>query len=136
VPFPSTFQAIEDAAELCVQVIDELQRARPAGGGLLPEHTILNINYPAVQRDDIKGIRVSQAARSAGVSIDYEETGEAGRLRIAIAPLQPSTDENNHTDWELFARGYVTISVLDGDWDAGQPFREDVLQRLSAIGHD
>jgi 5'/3'-nucleotidase SurE len=134
-PFPTTFQAFGDAAELSVQVIDELQRAGSGGGRLLPEHTILNINYPALRRDEIKGVRVSKAARSAGVRIGYEETGDAGRLRIAIDPLEP-TAESKDTDWELFARGFVTISVLDGDWDAGQPLRNDVMQRLSVSGQD
>ena len=30
----------------------------------------------------------------------------------------------------------TTVSVPDGDWDAGQPFRDDILRRLSEIGQD
>jgi 5'/3'-nucleotidase SurE len=136
VPFPSTFRAFDDAAELCVRIIDELQMASPNEGGLLPPHIILNINHPAAELEEIKGLRISRAARSAGVRIDYEETGEAGRLQVAVSPLQPPAADNDGSDWQSFAQGYVTISVLDGDWGAGQPMRDTVSRRLSSFLED
>jgi 5'/3'-nucleotidase SurE len=133
IPFLSTLKAFDGAAELCVQIIGDLQKARSGNGRLLPAHTILNVNYPAAEPDEIKGIRVLQAARSAGVRFDYEETDEAGRLKIVLTPLEPDNAESDGTDWQLFAQGFVTISVLDGDWDAGQPFRDTISGRLSMV---
>lgn len=129
-PFPSTFKAFPGAAELCVKLIQNLQDARAETADLLPEHTVLNVNYPVTGQDAIKGIRVLRAARNAGVLFNYEETGEPGQLAIRILPADPNTADSDNTDWQLFSRGYATISVLDGDWDAGQSLRERVLRSL------
>ncbi|MDH3434561.1 MAG: 5'/3'-nucleotidase SurE, partial [Gammaproteobacteria bacterium] len=83
-PFPSTLQAFAGAAELSVKLIGDLQKAPTDKGDLLPEHTLLNINYPAAAPEQIRGIRVLQAARTSGVQIDYEETGVSGQLEIRI----------------------------------------------------
>ena len=127
-PFPSTFSAFAGAADLAVGLISDLQQARAEGDGLLPGHTILNVNYPALGPEEIKGVRVVRAARSAGVSIDYSETSEAGQLKIDI---QASDAGAQNADLQLFSQGYVTITVLDGDWDAGAPLRDDIAKRLT-----
>ena len=36
-------------------------------------------------------------------------------------------------DLQLFSQGYVTITVLDGDWDAGAPLRDDIATRLGSF---
>jgi 5'/3'-nucleotidase SurE len=135
-PFPSTFKAFPGAAELCVRLIRNLQDARTGTASLLPDHTILNVNYPATGTDTHKGVRVLQAARSAGVLFDYEETGEPGQLAIGILPADPETALSDNTDWQLFSRGYVTVSVLDGDWDAGQSMRDKVRHSLTIASQE
>ena len=129
-PFPSTFAAFAGAADLAVGLISDLQRARAEGGSLLPGHTILNVNYPALGPEEINGVRVVRAARSAGVSIDYSETGEAGQLKVTI---QASDAGAQDADLQLFSQGYVTITVLDGDWDAGALLRDDIAKRLTSF---
>jgi 5'/3'-nucleotidase SurE len=129
-PFPSTVKAFAGAADLAVRLIADLQQDRAEDGGLLPSHTILNVNYPALSPEEITGVRVVPAARSAGVSIDYSETGESGQLNIEI---QASDLGAPDADLQLFSHGYVTITVLNGDWDAGAPLREDVAQRLTSL---
>ncbi|MDH3428371.1 MAG: 5'/3'-nucleotidase SurE [Gammaproteobacteria bacterium] len=133
-PFPSTLQAFAGAAELSVKLIGDLQKAPTDKGDLLPEHTLLNINYPAAAPEQIRGIRVLQAARTSGVQIDYEETGVSGQLEIRIRGMTPAVTDSDDTDWHLFARGFVTISVLDGDWDAGESWRDALSSRLSMVG--
>jgi len=133
-PFPSTLKAFAGAAELSVNLIGDLQKTHADTGELLPGHTILNVNYPALDPEEIKGIRVVQAARTSGVRFDYEDSPEAGQLKIRILPIEPGEAGNSDADWQMFARGFVTISVLNGDWDAGQSLRDGISARLSTLG--
>jgi len=48
-PFPSTFAAFESAAAFVVSLLADLQSSLPEDDGLLPNHTVLNVNYPALQ---------------------------------------------------------------------------------------
>jgi 5'-nucleotidase len=132
-PFPSTISAFTGAADLAVGLIFDLQQASAGDGSLLPEQTILNINYPALGPDEIKGVRVVRAARSAGVSIDYSDIeggGEAGQLKVKIEASDMGAQD---ADLQLFSQGYVTITVLDGDWDAGASSRDDIAQKLTLL---
>ena len=133
-PFPSTLKAFSGAAELIVGLIGELQKTPTDNGELLPAHTILNINYPPLSPAEIKGVRVLPAARTSGVRFAYEESGETGRLKIKVQPIAPDEAGSDVADWQMFARGFVTITVLDGDWDAGRPLRTGISSRLSTFG--
>ena len=75
-----------------------------------------------------------KAARDSGGRIDYEETGQAGQLKIRLHFVEPEKTDSDDTDVQLFNRGFVTISVLDGDWDAGERQRSEVSGRLATIG--
>jgi 5'-nucleotidase len=130
-PYPSTFKAFPRAGELCARIIRDLQDAQPPAGRLLPEHTLINVNYPVTRSGKIQGVRVLPAARSAGVYFEYEEAAAAGQVDVKVRIIDPETADSDGADWHMFARGYVTISVLDGDWDAGEPLREEVARRLS-----
>jgi 5'/3'-nucleotidase SurE len=132
-PFPSTLRAFAGATKLTVDLIEDLRKNRSGNGDLLPGHTILNVNYPALEPEKIKGVRVLQAQRTAGVLFDYEESAETGKLKIIIRPMEASQSDSEDGDWQLFARGFVTISVLDGDWDAGKLLRDDLSSRLSTV---
>jgi 5'/3'-nucleotidase SurE len=57
-PFPSTLKAFPGAAELLVDIVGQLQKTRFDDGALLAAHTILNVNYPPLEPENIKGVRV------------------------------------------------------------------------------
>lgn len=131
--FPSTYKAFEGAAELALKLVDDLREARVEDGRLLPEHTILNVNYPPADPEEILGIRVTQATWDSGVRIAYEESGNEGQLNIRLQLMEPGPGKSGDADWQWLARGYVTISVLDGDSDAGESLREAISSRLPTI---
>lgn len=133
IPFPSTFVAFSGAADLVTELLSDLQEARAEGGGLLPEHTILNVNYPAAEPDDIEGVRLVSATWDPGVRIEYVESGQGGQLEVQLQAADPGEADSDDVDWQWFARGYVTIGVLDGKSDAGEPLREAVARQLSMI---
>lgn len=136
VPFPSTLGAFEGAADFAAELIQDLQDSRPESGNLLPARTILNVNYPAVQPEGVKGVRLSEATWDAGVRIAYEETGEAGRLAVRMQLLDSEGTEGDNGDWRWLSRGYITITVLDGNTDAGAGHRNAISPRISVLDED
>jgi 5'-nucleotidase len=131
IPFPSTFAAFDGAADFSVELIRDLQETRKEGNSLIPNKAVLNVNYPAVKPEDIQGVRVLQAAWDVGVRIAYEEAGEPGRLSVQLESLDPGAPDDGDADWQWLSRGYVTISVLDGNSDAGEALLSSISSRLS-----
>jgi len=132
-PFPSTFGAFDGAAEFTAKLVRDLQDAQEDSGNLLPEKTILNVNYPAVKPEDLEGVRVLKASWDVGVRIVYEETGEAGQVTVRLQLLEAGAPESDDEDWQWLSRGYVTITVLDGNTDAGESSRYAISPRLSTL---
>jgi 5'-nucleotidase len=133
IPFPSTFAAFDGAADFSVELIRDLQETREEGSSLLPEKAVLNVNYPAVTPEELQGVRMLQAVWDVGVRIAYKETEEAGRLSVQMESLDPGAPDDGDADWQWLSRGYVTISVLDGNSDAGESLRGSISSRLSVL---
>lgn len=133
IPFPSTFAAFDGAAEFVVQLISDLQETRDEGNSLLPDRAVVNVNYPAVTREALQGVRLLQAAWDVGVRLAYTDTEEAGRLSVQMQLLDAGAPAEADADWQWLVRGYITISVLDGNTDAGEALRGSISSRLSIL---
>jgi 5'/3'-nucleotidase SurE len=133
IPFPSTFGAFDGAADFSVKLIRDLQETRAEGSSLIPNKTVLNVNYPAVKPEELQGVRVLQAVWDVGVRVAYKEAEEAGRLSVQLELLDAGAPDDGDSDWQWLSRGYITISVLDGNSDAGEALRGSVSSRLSML---
>jgi 5'-nucleotidase len=131
--YPSTLAAFPGAAAFVVDLIGDLQASSSASGRLLPEQTILNINYPALAPARIRGVRFVTAARGGDVILDYDPADEAGILRIKFAPLDVAPKRLEGTDIEAFRSGHIAITVFDGIWDAGEDARQEMQERLADL---
>ncbi len=129
-PFPSTFMAFGGAADFAVSLVDDLLAARAEDAPLLPAKTVLNVNYPPAAKESIKGVRLSPATWDAGARIAYAESEEAGQLDVQLQLMEPGAVSDDNADWQWLARGYVTITVLDADSDAGATARNAIAERL------
>jgi 5'-nucleotidase len=102
---------------------------RPIVGAGIPPRTLVNVNFPALPPESVKGIRVARQGRH-----DY------GRLRIdrrtdprgfdyfwfGLAPLVETP--GHMTDLEVVADGYVSVTPLHFDLTHG-----DSLGRLAEL---
>jgi 5'/3'-nucleotidase SurE len=132
-PFPSTYGAFEGAADFTLRLIRELTKSQSDAGSLLPNKTILNVNYPAIAAEGVQGVHLLQAAWDVGVRIAYEETEETGKLAVQLQLLDSGAPGDDDMDWQWLARGYVTISVLDGNTDAGEARLQAISNRISIV---
>lgn len=102
--FPSTLKSMKDAASLVVELL--------ASEPKLPANAILNINYPAVPKDQVKGVVATTLADYSLFDGTYRQA-EDGTLRgnfNLTPPVDPGTDA-----YEL-SQGYVTMTRLDGTY--------------------
>lgn len=102
--FPSTIKAMPDAADFIVQLLDSKTK--------LPDNSILNINYPAVSKAEVKGVVATTVADYSLFDGTYRKL-EDGALRAnynLTPPLGRGTDA-----YEL-SQGYITVTRLDGQF--------------------
>lgn len=102
--FPSTLKVMKDAADVIVELL--------ASNAKLPETEILNINYPAIPKDQVKGVVATTLSNYSLFSGSYR-TLEDGSLRASYnlsPPLGRGTDA-----YEL-SEGYITVTRLDGHY--------------------
>ena len=126
-PFPSTVEAFGPAAAFVVELVRQL--AETGGAGLLPPRAILNVNYPAVGSDEPAGVRFATVSSLRGFRQLFAVAGDTGPARVETVSGNADRAEEG-SDLALVTDGFVTISVLDGDWDAGSASWEPLLERL------
>jgi len=117
--FPSTLEAMQDAANLVVALL--------ASEPKLPANAILNINYPAVAKDQVKGVVATTLADHSVFDGTYRKLPD-GTLRgnfNLIPPVRRGTDA-----YEL-SQGYVTVTRLDGTY--GMPSNRTLRQLASDL---
>jgi len=126
-PFESTENAFAAAADFLVEIVRQLRET--GGAGLLPPRYVLNVNYPAIGAETPEGVRFTTVSTQRSFRRVFSVAGDTGPARVEFAPGDPSRAEVG-SDVALLAAGYVTVSVLDGSWDAGRANWESLLQRL------
>ena len=125
--YAGTRDALGPASEFVVEVVRQL--AETGGEGLLPPRVILNVNYPAVGSDAPDGVRFATVSSLRGFRQVFSVSGQGGPARVEMALANADRAEAG-SDLALLGAGFVTISVLDGDLDAGQVSWEPLLERL------
>lgn len=113
-PFPSTSAAMTPMAEYAVELITQLQKTRGDAGELLPMRQVLNVNYPVRADRPPLGVRMAplSSVRSFRQIFSVSESG--GAARVEMTSRAPPASEQG-SDFDLFERGFITISVLDGN---------------------
>lgn len=126
-PYAGTVEAFAPAATLVTEIVRQL--AETGGEGLLPPRAVLNINYPAVGAEEPEGVRFATVSSLRGFRQVFTVAGSSGPARVELA-LANSDRAEEGSDLALLSQGFVTISVLDGDWDAGASSWGPLLERL------
>lgn len=129
--FASTLSAFGDAAAFVARTIAMLQDASGASGALLPDHSVLNINYPARRADAVTGVVWANIGRSTSFEVGFERSdSDTVRLAFGSSEVQETVEG---ADTTLFDAGYVTLTLLDGDLRAPVGLSDHVGRRLGDI---
>ncbi|GAB7003211.1 5'/3'-nucleotidase SurE [Nocardioides sp. AN3] len=125
-------------ATLVRQMVTTLQRSARSCQDLMPGRMGLNINYPA---GTFKGTGVASLAATEPIPTTYTATGP-GQYKVgySLAPLYAATADRQgptNVDYRLVARGYASISPLDGSLAVEPPasaklaFVDQLVTRLN-----
>jgi 5'-nucleotidase len=135
--FPSTWEVLDPAAEFTCSVIDSLQSSVGASDKLLPDGLLLNINYPALPRDQIMGVLYPEVSGGHMIELGYHRCEETGhvvpRYYPGVDPAQPQLEEG---DVRAHLEGYITISPVKPRWNPPADQAEELRQRLNGMNHE
>ena len=132
--FPSTLNAFQAAAEFTIELIQALERARTsATTPFLPANMVLNVNYPALKPDQVKGPRIANVARRGGFVAKYLPQDNGKDLKIDLLHEKRTDPTTANADIDLFNDGYITISVLNGNLGAAPDANHAIENRLSEL---
>jgi 5'/3'-nucleotidase SurE len=134
-PFPSTYEVFEPAAEFTCAVVDSLRCSVGEDGRLLPPDILLNINYPALPKDQIKGIVHPKISNGQMIELGYRRCDETGHVipkyHAGVDPQQPHKEQG---DIRAHLEGYITISAIKPRWDPPESQADELSRRLSSLG--
>ncbi len=132
--FPSTYDVLEPAAEFTCSVIDSLRLSPGENGQLLPDGILLNINYPALPRDQIMGVLYPEVSAGHMIELNYHRCDETGhvvpRYYPGVDPEQPHKEEG---DVRAHLEGYITISPVKPRWNPPADQAEELRRRLNGL---
>jgi 5'/3'-nucleotidase SurE len=132
--FPSTFEVFEPAAEFTCSVVDALRSSVGKSGRLLPQDIFLNINYPALPRDRIKGVLHPDISAGKVIELAYrrcEQTGQVIPSFIAGVDLEQPHKETG--DVRAHLEGYITISAVRPRWNPSSAQAKKMRKRLGSL---
>lgn len=114
--WPSTHKYWPDSVDYVVEVVETLNAKHTPGTPLLPKGSGLSINYPALAKAEIKGVRYVENERFPVPQIGYELMAN-GQAKQTINPAALENTQNE-TDSGWLNKGYITYTLFDGSWDA------------------
>lgn len=111
----------ETAATIALEVLDVLADA--------PPRSVLNVNVPALEREQVKGLRWARLAAFGAVRAAIAPAESDGCLQVELRATEQTLAPD--TDTALCEAGYATLTTIVGiaeSWPAAAPIA-DVTQR-------
>ena len=132
--FPSTYDVLESAAEFTCSVIDSLRTSVGKKGRLLPKEILLNINYPALPKNRIKGVVHPDISDGNLIRMGYHRCAETGQVVPGFYPgVDPQQPHKEAGDVRAHLEGYITISTLKPRWNPPAKQAKKLEKRLQAV---
>ena len=126
----------EHVANFAVRLIARLQQEARPSDSLLPDGIFLNINYPPLAPDKVKGKKViSQKVVNAGSNLKFTEQNGVLVPRIVSPSCEPAQgpEPTQSPDQAAFCEGYISVNPMDGDETASLPVAQEIEQKLKNL---
>ena len=130
VPFPTTHAVLEPAAKFTCEIINSLVDTPSECGGLLPNGMMLNINYPALPEDEIKGVVYPEISGGHMIELEYYRCEKTNHV---IPQYRRNVWEHENEDGDIRAHmeGYITVSAVRPHWNPPKKEVNEIIRRLS-----
>ena len=93
---------------------------------------MINVNVPAVPAERLLGLRWAPLSARSLYARVYSDTGVRNEVRSQLAAAPPPAGEQD-SDVALFAKGFVTLTLLDGEVSMATAAAAPVVSRLSKL---
>lgn len=129
---PAQDNRYADVAKVIVRIVERLQKDAN-GGPLLPPQTGLNINYPGSGTP--KGILFTNVGTFSTALLSPRLQADGSISFGAVIDMKPhGTPVEEIKDEGIALReGYISISTLDGDWNAASAQGDAIKTRLNGV---
>ncbi len=101
---------------------------------LLPRNILLNINYPALPPEQIKGVLHPEISGGHIVELVYRHCTETGQLvpgyKLGVDPEQPHDEDG---DVRAHLEGYITVSAVKPCWNPPAEQAQELHRRLQGL---
>ena len=132
--FPSTVKALVPAAEFTCSVIENLRNGHGEGEPLLPPGTMLNINYPPLPPEDIKGVLYPEISGGHLVQMSYRRCEDTGNVTPYFVPgVNPGKPHREEGDVRAHLEGYITVSPVRPGWNPPEDEVSSIRKRLGPL---
>jgi len=132
--FPSTLNALEPAAAFTCSVIESLRSVNGSGRPLLPKGVMLNINYPPLPPDRIRGVLYAEVSSGHMIQLAYRRCEDTGQvLPFFIPGVNPAEPHREQGDVRAHLEGYITISPVKPSWNPSEEEAGQVRESLAAL---
>jgi len=126
-PLGPNFSAEENTEHLqrisafIVKLVDRLLQRQCKSGLLLPKGLALNINYPPLPSEKIKGILIKEQGQAPYFKISYTPSKDDATVYLPIFKSQAVGNDIAQSDTTSYHQGYITVVPLDGDYSSRSP---------------
>lgn len=131
--FPSTLASFEPAAKFTIRLLKLLEETQTNDAPILPKNMILNVNYPALSAEKVKGPRLAAVARRGGFVAAYIPSDIPNEIKVELKHEERTDPELANADIDLFAKGFITMSILEGHLGASRVADYGLKNRLTEL---
>ncbi len=117
-------------AEFMLTLVAGLQAEHCDGSALLPAKVALNINYPPIPKDQIKGVQLQQQGSAQLFSLAYSPTKDDAKLYAPHFEILPPDFDKDNGDTGAFHEGYITVVPIDGNFTADEVTKAKIAPLL------
>lgn len=101
------------------------------GGEVVRSRTVLNVNYPALPADRIRGTLVTGQGRAANLRVQYVDGGN-GEYSARMTAI-PSGGDDTNSDTARLNEGYVTVTPVAATLEDEEAPRRALTRRLRKL---
>ncbi|WP_068826421.1 5'/3'-nucleotidase SurE [Pseudomonas sp. BMS12] len=146
--YAKTLNALDDTAAFATRVIGELSakadKTRHACDKSkkhkacdlnvlgLPGSTGLNINYPALEAHEVRGVAYAPIGDWSAVNFLAQRSDDGGVRINLVAPPTPSAEQKHYDAYQLFS-GKAVISVMDGNLSVDGKLQDHIRKELRGL---
>ena len=121
---------LQRISDFIVKLVDRLKQQSCKSGLLLPQGLVLNINYPPLPPEEIKGIVMREQGQAAYFKISYAPSKEEANVYLPTFKSQAVGSDQPQSDTLAYHQGYITIVPLDGNYTSQSPALNALIEPL------